>query len=278
MITISSISGGKTSAYMAAEYPADYNVFALVRTDDKKLLFPDPTLRKRVEDKLQMPFVGTLEDDLIIHTLFDLEQYLGREITWVSGGTFDETIKKRGGYLPNIVSRYCTTEMKLFPIFYWWAENIKEPAVMNLGYRANEKRRVLKMQERLNDDGLVEMKATFKKKNNRNVWQMVPWQMPAFPLYDNGIYRDTIEEYWKDKDIRFAPLNNCVGCFYRNPLLLKKMFEAHPVKMDWFERQEGGKKGHWRSDVPYKKIHTSELQVELSFDDFDDCDSGYCGI
>ena len=34
MITVNSISGGKTSAYIAANYKADYNVFSLVRTDD----------------------------------------------------------------------------------------------------------------------------------------------------------------------------------------------------------------------------------------------------
>ena len=41
MKTVNSISGGKTSAYIAANYPADYNVFALVRTDDKSCMYPD---------------------------------------------------------------------------------------------------------------------------------------------------------------------------------------------------------------------------------------------
>jgi hypothetical protein len=31
MITVNSLSGGKTSSYMAKHYPADFNVFALVR-------------------------------------------------------------------------------------------------------------------------------------------------------------------------------------------------------------------------------------------------------
>ena len=35
MITVNSVSGGKTSAYIAANYPADYDVFALVRTNKK---------------------------------------------------------------------------------------------------------------------------------------------------------------------------------------------------------------------------------------------------
>ena len=35
MVKVNSVSGGQTSAYIAANYPADYNVFALVRTNDK---------------------------------------------------------------------------------------------------------------------------------------------------------------------------------------------------------------------------------------------------
>ena len=34
MKTINSISGGKTSAYLMANYKADFNVFSLVRTND----------------------------------------------------------------------------------------------------------------------------------------------------------------------------------------------------------------------------------------------------
>ena len=34
MKTVNSLSGGKTSSYIAIHYPADYNVFALVHSDD----------------------------------------------------------------------------------------------------------------------------------------------------------------------------------------------------------------------------------------------------
>lgn len=34
MITVNSLSGGKTSSYLAANYPANYDIFALVRTYD----------------------------------------------------------------------------------------------------------------------------------------------------------------------------------------------------------------------------------------------------
>ena len=46
MITVNSLSGGKTSSYIAIKYPANINVFSLVRTNDKKVMFPDKKLGK----------------------------------------------------------------------------------------------------------------------------------------------------------------------------------------------------------------------------------------
>lgn len=280
MKSCTSISGGRTSAYLAANYPTDYNVFALVRTDDPNCKFPDEKLRQAVEDRIQKPFIGTLEDDLIIHTIFDLEQHLGREISWVSGISYDEVVTTKGGWLPNKLHRYCTTEMKLTPMFYWWAETIGEPVRMQIGFRANEGRRAKNMSKRLNENGLLEFKATFSKNaRGQNKWEMVGWQKPSFPLIDNGIFKDVIQAYWDRQNVRFAPFNNCVGCFHRNPIFLRKMAEDHPEKMEWFAKQEEReRKGQWRSDVKYRDIIKAKLQMEFSFDDFSDCDSGYCGL
>ena len=282
MKTCTSISGGKTSAYLAANYPTDYNVFALVRTDDTACKFPDKKLRQAVEDRIQKPFIGTLEDDLIINTIFDLEQHIGREISWVSGRTFDE-ITQRGDkvYLPNKVQRFCTIEMKIEPIFYWWAEHIGEPIETQIGFRANEMRRAKNMLARCNSDGLTEFKATFEKhKDGRNKWVNVPYQKPSFPLIADGIFKDNIDAYWKDKNVRFAWMNNCVGCFHKQPLLLKKMFEKHPNKLEWFAKRERESinSAHWRSDIKYDDVKKWNSQFDLFDDDFNECDSGYCGL
>ena len=279
MKTVTSISGGKTSAYLAARYPTEYNVFALVRIEDKKCQFPDRKIRQHVEDRIQMPFIGTAEDDTIIYTILDLEQHIGQKISWVSGQTFEKVIESKGGYLPNKTARFCTTHLKMFPIFYWWAERIGEPVEMNIGFRANEQRRANKMMDKLNSNGLSEMKATFEKlPDGRNKWEMVEWRRPAFPLITDQVWKDEIELYWQDKNVRFAKLNNCIGCFHRNPILLKKMYDAHPEKMDWFSNQEKKSKGQWRSDVSYQQIKKHKLQFELSFDEFSECDSGFCGL
>ena len=278
MKTVTSVSGGMTSAYVAANYPSDYYVFALVTTNDKKLLYPDAKLRKVVSEKIGKEFIGTLEDDIIIHTILDLEQYIGKEINWVVGKPFDEIIiRKDNVYLPNKTQRFCTTEMKLRPIFNWWYVNINEIVQMQIGYRANEERRANNMLSKVNMDGLLEFKETFEKKNGRNKWSTIAWQKPIFPLIEDSIYKEDIVNYWNGKKVRFAIRNNCVGCFHRNPLLLKKMWDNFPDKMQWFADKEIGK-STWRSDVSYKKIKTAFSQIDLFDDDFSDCDSGYCGL
>ena len=281
MKKVNSLSGGKTSSYIAANYPADYNVFSLVRTDDKKCMFPDAKIRQQVSDRLGTEFIGTLEEDTIIYTMLDLEQFIGSKIDWVTGKTFDNSIiktKKGTKFLPNKMARYCTTELKTMPILYWMYDVIKEPVIMRFGYRANETRRAVKMMDKTDVEGFTKVKATFTTlKDGRNSWGEYRYCKPEFPLIDDNIYKDTIEQFWKDKAVRFAYMNNCVGCWWRSPLLLKKMHNKHPEKMQWFADQETSK-SKWRSDVRYSEIIKWKTQTELFDDDFNECDSGHCGL
>ena len=48
MITVNSLSGGKTSSYLAVHYPADYDIFSLVCIDDKNSAPKDKLLVKKV--------------------------------------------------------------------------------------------------------------------------------------------------------------------------------------------------------------------------------------
>ena len=289
MKTVNSLSGGKTSSYIAANYPADYNVFSLVRTDDKKCLFPDTKIRQEVSDRLGTEFIGTLEEDMIIYTMLDLEQFIGSKIDWVTGKTFDETVTRgKGGkvQLPNPMRRFCTVEMKIEPIFNWWKENIKEVVETRIGFRANETRRANTMIERCEPtNGIMTFKTIVGKSKNgkRNKWADIPYQIPRFPLIEDNIFKDKIENYWNEKGVRFAYMNNCVGCMHRNPLLLRKMFDKEPTKMNWFVETEkkaikSYKNNQWKSGVTYEKIGKSLSQTELFDDDFNECDSGYCGI
>ena len=280
MKTVNSLSGGKTSSYIAVHYPADYNIFALVRTDDKKVLFPDAKIRQIVSDKIGKEFIGTLEMDEIIYTILDLEQFIGKEITWLSDKTFDEVISKHGNYLPNQFARYCTTDLKVKPIAQWCYDNMELPVEMRIGFRANEMSRAKTMIERA-VDGIENFKFKVGEKNGRNKWKELPYRKAEFPLITDAIFKDKIEKYWEDKSVRFAKYNNCVGCFNQNPILLnirandKKTCSAK--KFDWFMMQEVMNDSYF-AKIPYYKVKNHKLQLDLFDDDFNDCDSGYCGL
>lgn len=271
---------------MAANYPADYNVFALVRIEDPKCAPKDPILKKEAEARTGKPFIATAEEDETMYAVLDLEQYIGQKIHWVTGPTFDWVVEHKGGWLPNKLHRYCTTSLKIEPIFYWWAENVGEPVVQRLGYRANEASRANTMLERCNKAGLVEQKATFEKnKQGRNKWDNVAWFQPDFPLIRDGVFKWEIENYWEGKPVRFARMNNCAGCFHRNQILLRKQWDMQPEKMEWFANQERrDKKGTWLNGPSYDEIKNRHLQLELDVfaeifaADIESCESGYCGL
>jgi hypothetical protein len=282
MKTVNSLSGGKTSSYIAANYSADYNVFALVRTSDKKCLFPDAKIRQIVSDKIGTEFIGTLEEDTIIYTMLDLEQFIGSKITWLSNKSFDEIIggyKMANGknYLPNIMSRFCTVDMKIKPIAQWCYENTELPVKMRIGFRANELSRANRMIER-QVNGIEDFKFKVGEKNGRNKWKDLPYRQVEFPLIKDAIFKDTIENYWKGKPVRFAYQNNCVGCFHRSELMLKHMSNKAEKQFNWFIEMERKNGCTFKSGITYERIKSYKTQLELFDEDFNDCDSGYCGI
>lgn len=277
MKTVNSLSGGKTSSYIAVNYPADIDIFSLVRTNDKRVLFPDAKVRQIVSDKIGREFIGTLEEDAIIYTILDLEQYTGREIVWLSPTTFEDVIKKAGGYLPNIMTRFCTSKMKVEPIAQWCYDNLELPVEMRIGFRANEMSRAKTMMDRA-VDSIENFKFKVGEKNGRNQWKELPYRFARFPLIEDGVFKDTIEEFWRNKPVRFAYQNNCVGCFHRNELMLKHMSTKAEKQFDWFVRQEQENGCTFKNGVTYEKIKKHKLQLDLFDKDFQDCDSGYCGL
>lgn len=289
MITVNSLSGGKTSSYIAANYPADYDVFALVRIEHEASKFPDAKIRQEVEDRIQAPFIATAEDDMIIYTMLDLEQYIGRKITWVTGETFDEVITRQNGktFIPQVTARFCTSEMKMLPISDWWYREVRETVDMRIGFRANEIKRVLNTRSKLDSDGFETMRIRTEINQDKNdKWGEFKWRKISFPLVEDNLYKDNIEEYWKDKPVRFAWQNNCIGCFHANPANLNHKSKKFPEKFQWFVDAETKSindysrkwlKGDF-DGLTYEDIKKWNPQFDLFDDDFNECDSGYCGL
>jgi hypothetical protein len=56
------------------------------------------------------------------------------------------------------------------------------------------------------------------------------------------------------------------------------MNKSNAVKMKWFAEQEARTGHRFRSEVSYAKINSWNPSQQLSWEDFSDCDSGYCGL
>ena len=281
MKTVNSISGGKTSAYIAKHFPADINIFSLVRIEDNDNLWmkgKDEQTRQTISDRLGKEFIGTAEMDEIIYTILDLEQFIGQEIKMITGNTFEEVIKQNYNYLPNKMTRYCTVEMKLKPIFNYLKENTELPVEMRIGFRPNEIKRAEGVLARAESNGIEYFDTIIGKAGTRNKWGKVPYRMCKFPLIDNNISKDTIYSYWQDKPVRFAYRNNCVGCVNRQPLMISHMASKDLDKVKWFEKQEIKTGNRFLSDVSFTKILNFGTQATFFDDDFNECDSGFCGI
>ena len=281
MKTVNSISGGKTSAYIAKHYPADINIFSLVRIEDTDNLWmkgKDEQTRQLISDRLGKEFIGTAEMDEIIYTILDLEQFIGQEIKMITGDTFEEVIKRNYNYLPNKMTRYCTVEMKLKPIFNYLKENTELPVEMRIGFRPNEIKRAEGVLARADENGIEHFETIIGKRKSQNKWGKVPYRICKFPLIENNISKDTIYNYWQDKPVRFAYRNNCVGCVNRQPLMISHMASKDIDKVKWFEKQEIKTGNRFLSDVSFTQILNFGTQATFFDDDFNECDSGFCGI
>lgn len=251
---------------MAVHYPADYNIFALVTIEDQKCAPKDAGIIKYASDKIGQDFIATAEDDSTLYAMRDLEQMLGREIIWVVGKSFDKLIASKHGFLPNKLVRYCTTEMKMRPIFDWWYKNIHEKVKMGIGYRWDEMERA----ERFTN----KFKGIVGKRGSKNKWEEIEWREGWFPLIDNKIIHQTIVKWAMQSGIQFPPDSNCVGCFHKSLQQLRKNYEDNPDKMRWFVNKEG--KRAWKNGEKYSEIIKYPLQTDFDFGGGAGCNAGFC--
>ena len=293
---------------MAVHYPADYEVFSLVCIDDVASKPKDPKIIQYVNDKLGEKyisqfgeFIATAEDDLTLYAMRDLEQLLGKSITWVRGISFDELIKEghdsvlagNKRRLPSWARRYCTERMKLLPIFLWWFDNIGEKCKMRIGFRQDEFERMLRF---FNNSDPVNFSIpiscnTYGQK--RQAFQTFNWRFCDMPLIKDEVKTEKIEKFWNNtyvggslfeeyRKIQFPVISNCVGCFHKNEEIIAAMAEINPFKIGWFAKQENKGMGTWLdSRVTYQ--HLIDNRIEIAAERIYEiqklgqtCDSGGC--
>lgn len=307
MKTANSISGGKTSGYLAMKYRADFNVFSLVCLDDIKCAPKDKKIIDYVNFKLgdkyisqYGEFIATAEDDKTLYAMQDLEQLLGQSIDWVRGESFDRVIGKRyervllgnRKRLPSWARRFCTEEMKLLPIFLWWFENIGEKCDMRIGFRFDEFNRLenfFNNSDPTNFSIPISCNIYGQKQQKHESFK---WRKCSFPLIRDGINNKEIKDYWKmngwvgiddlfekRRQIEFPEISNCVGCFHKKPETIAIQSNSpNKPKIQWFADKENLGIGTWfDSRITYQTIidNSNDWIPEMLTENFS-CDSGGC--
>lgn len=293
--TITSVSGGKTSAYMAIHYPTDYYIFACVLTEDPNCHIKDKGLLRQIQNKLPQ-FEGSRELDLTLINVLRLEQELGQEIIWVAGDNYDEIIRHKKA-LPNNRQRFCTELTKIKPIFEWCYMNLLEPTFhrvtgsiksylpveMNIGFRADEFKRVFKAlnvnwnsdikQYNWSESGSCErwkqplscdIQGQFKDRHRYVDFD--EWRVRQFPLFEDNVYKEDVVKYWIKKGWKFPDISNCDYCFFHTKHEIEKQLLNHPERFNWWCDKEKENGYTFKNKQNYLSFINTDNNVEEEFD------------
>ena len=280
MKSCNSLSGGRTSSYIAVNYPADIDVFALCCIDSHNAgRSIDKGMKQRVNDKLQKycshhpEFVATSEDPKILKVMFDLEQMIGREIAWVRGDGWETMIRKKKA-LPNMDKRFCTSVLKMQPIFDFLFMYHELPVKMRIGYRFDEAERA----GNFNQLFKYAYKCEYQSNSNRWIhrWKDVNWREGEFPLIDNKVFHYQIHEYWKDKTIVFTDDSNCLNCFWKQPEQIRKNFDTDNAIMQWSKIMEDLQGNTFKEKLNFHQIERYPIQLDFFYGTGSGCQAGFC--
>jgi len=278
MNTVNSLSGGKTSSFIAVHYPADYEVFALCCIDCHNAgRSIDAKMKQRVNDRLQKycshqnEFVATSEDPKILKVIFDLEQMIGREIIWLRGIGWEEMIRYKSA-IPNMSKRFCTTFLKLQPIFEYCYKYLELPVKMRIGYRADEPER------RETFSNSFEFAYKCEQQSTRWIqrWMELVWRVGDFPLIDDNIFHYAIQRFWEDKGIDFPLDSNCLNCFWKHPQQLRKNFDTDNAIMQWSKIMEDMAGHTFKDKMSLAQIENEGIQLDFIFGTGSGCQAGFC--
>jgi hypothetical protein len=274
---VTTLSGGKTSGYIGANYPADLYLFSLVCVDDPTCASKDKFLMQYANDKIDRHFpyygevIGTAEDPMIFRTMYEMEQYLGKEIIWTRGESFDQLIKRKKA-LPSthkFIGRFCTTELKIRPAFEYWMIHGGEIWDFNVGYRYDEKERVSHFTTKYK---YPESRNLYGKRIHR--WKEIEWRRGCFPLVEDKKFTFHIQDYWQGKPVKFAEDSNCQFCIFKNKQQVKMNSINCPSQIHWAARRET--KYTWHKNYSINDALSSELDLEYFYGGDAGCQAGEC--
>jgi 3'-phosphoadenosine 5'-phosphosulfate sulfotransferase (PAPS reductase)/FAD synthetase len=269
--TAISFSGGRTSAYM------------LWRVLEENNGLPDEAIvcfaNTGKEEEATLEFVRDCGKNwnVPIHWL----EFRDSEIKWEkvtfetasrNGEPFEMLIKKRK-FLPNVVARFCTVELKIRTMERYLKSLGWKEWVSMLGIRADEPRRLAKIH--VQDNGKHETKTA--------------------PLGPAGITAKDVGKFWKnnDFDLKLPNFNgktfhgNCDLCFLKGYAQTLSLIQEKPERAIWWAKMETlaqssgmaeGAGARFRKDRPsYSQMMQFAKDQGDMFSTEDDTIACFCG-
>lgn len=181
------------------------------------------------------------------------------------GEPFAALIRERE-YLPNIVTRFCTVELKIRTIGRYMRSVGVSDRLQAIGLRADE------------PDRVTNLLATNREQGEEAI----------VPLYDASVTVGHVMEFWRRQpfDLQLAPHEgNCDLCFLKGQAKLMRVIREHPELVDWWREREREPRasnaagGKFRKDRPsYDRLHQIATTTPLlpGFDDDVDLTSCAC--
>lgn len=226
-----SMSGGRTSGMMAKimcdNIPEDQRIVCFANTgkEHEETLFFVQNIENNFGIKVHwLEYDDTPEG-------FRVVDY---ETASRNGEPYAKLIKKRK-YLPNAVTRYCTTELKIRPIKKFMQSLGFSEWYNAIGIRYDEPRRYNRL---------------------ANACSKEPYESIA-PLYDMRITKPMVLNFWAKQsfDLNIPNyLGNCDMCFLKSRAKLKEIIKKEPNRVRWWVEQENATGKTFRNGLSYERL------------------------
>lgn len=181
------------------------------------------------------------------------------------GEPFELLIKARSA-LPNVMTRFCTQELKIRTM-HRYAVSIGMRDFSNVvGLRADEPARVARMRDR-NDSGVDDCEV-------------------LMPLHAAGITKRNIETFWRQQNFRLnlasvkgmTPFSNCDLCFLKGEKLISGIMRERPDLAHWWIDKENQTGAKWSKRHRYAQLFNAvEQQSDFDFSGLDQRLDCFCG-
>lgn len=247
-MNVINFSGGRTSAYMTKKLIDD-------GIDNFLVMFQNTGK----EHPGTLDFINECDKRWNLNVIW-IEYRFGNKFEIVNyetasrdGKPFNELIQYKNGFLPNVVTRYCTDQLKIqTQKRYLKSIGVKNWIIYN-GIRYDEPHRWSKM------------------KNLPSFYDI------ELPLVKNKTTKNDVLNFWKNQnfDLQIDDyLGNCDLCFLKGTNKLQYIANKYPNLFDWWIQHE--KTSTFKKNISYQKIkENSQKQISLFDDDDFPC---FCNI